>query len=136
SPVPMVPEDRETASTSAEAAQCMSLGTEGSRAGLRDGEHQGHDWGASGNQSGPYTRWWAGRRRAGQRGRRTTSRGHEGHAMLTVGVAVAKAPLEVVAWRQGRAVRLGTFAQTADGWVALRARRRGRAAAFAERVSR
>jgi len=40
--------------------------------------------------------------------------------MLTVGVDIAKATLEATAWREGRGVRLGTFAQTADGWVALR----------------
>lgn len=40
--------------------------------------------------------------------------------MLTVGVDSAKATLEATAWQQGRAVRLGTFAQTADGWAALR----------------
>lgn len=40
--------------------------------------------------------------------------------MLTVGVDSAKATLEATAWQQGRAVRLGTFAQTADGWAAVR----------------
>jgi transposase len=40
--------------------------------------------------------------------------------MLSVGVDVAKATLEVAVWNGGHAVRLGTFNQTADGWVALR----------------
>jgi transposase len=40
--------------------------------------------------------------------------------MMTVGVDVAKGTLEVAVWHAGHAVRLGTFAQTMDGWVALR----------------
>ena len=40
--------------------------------------------------------------------------------MFTVGVDIAKATLEATAVREGHAVRLGTFAQTADGWAALR----------------
>ena len=40
--------------------------------------------------------------------------------MLTVGSDSAKATREAAAWREGRTVRLGTFAQTADGWAALR----------------
>jgi transposase len=43
--------------------------------------------------------------------------------MLSVGVDVAKATLEVAVWRTGHVVpaaRLGTFAQTVDGWEALR----------------
>lgn len=40
--------------------------------------------------------------------------------MLSVGVDVAKATLEVAVWHGGHAMRLGTFDQTVDGWVALR----------------
>ncbi len=40
--------------------------------------------------------------------------------MLIVGVDIAKTTLEATAVREGHAVRLGTFAQTADGWAALR----------------
>lgn len=40
--------------------------------------------------------------------------------MLTVGVDIAKATLEAAAVREGRTVHLGAFAQTADGWAALR----------------
>jgi transposase len=40
--------------------------------------------------------------------------------MMTVGVAVAKATPAVAVWHAGHAVRLGTFDQTVDGWVALR----------------
>ena len=50
-----------------------------------------------------------------------TARGRtEEQALLSVGVEVAKAPLEVAVWNGGHAVRLGTFHQTADGWVAVR----------------
>jgi transposase len=44
----------------------------------------------------------------------------EEQAMLSVGVDVANATLEVAVWNGGQAVRLGTFEQTADSWVALR----------------
>jgi transposase len=40
--------------------------------------------------------------------------------MTTVGVDVAKATLEAALWQEGRAIRLGTFEQTAAGWGALR----------------
>lgn len=39
---------------------------------------------------------------------------------MTVGVDIAKATLEAAVWQEGRAVRLGAFAQTLAGWVALR----------------
>jgi transposase len=44
----------------------------------------------------------------------------EEQAMMTVGVDVAKATLEVAVWHAGHAMRLGTFAQTTAGWVDLR----------------
>ena len=40
--------------------------------------------------------------------------------MLTVGVDIAKMTLEAAAWQEGRALRRGTFEQTAAGWIALR----------------
>lgn len=40
--------------------------------------------------------------------------------MVTVGVDSATVPLEAAAWQEGRALRLGTFEQTAAGWAALR----------------
>ncbi len=40
--------------------------------------------------------------------------------MMSVGVDVAKATLEVAVGHAGHAVRLGTFAQTADGWADVR----------------
>ncbi len=58
----------------------------------------------------------AGEQCNGYEGRAEQSEG----ARPAKGVAIAKATLEATAWREGRAVRLGTFAQTADGWVALR----------------
>ena len=39
---------------------------------------------------------------------------------MTVGVDIAKVTLEAAAWQEGRAIRLGTFEQTAAGWTALR----------------
>ncbi len=39
---------------------------------------------------------------------------------MTVGVDIAKVTLEAAAWQEGRALRLGTFEQTAAGWTALR----------------
>src|SRR5258707_2636424 len=54
----------------------------------------------------------------------TRSRGYrrsvEEQAMVTVGVDIAKVTLEAAAWQDGRALRLGTFEQTAAGWAALR----------------
>src|SRR5258706_4278208 len=44
----------------------------------------------------------------------------EEQAMVTVGVDIAKVTLEAAAWQDGRALRLGTFEQTAAGWAALR----------------
>ena len=40
--------------------------------------------------------------------------------MVTVGVDSATVPLEAAAWQEGRALRLGTFEQTAAGWAARR----------------
>jgi transposase len=64
-----------------------------------------------------------GERTAGEQYNRDEGRAEQTkeHAMLTVGIASAKATLEATAWREGRAMRLGAFAQTADGWAALRA---------------
>src|SRR5260370_12757245 len=58
----------------------------------------------------------AGEQCNGYEGRAEQSEG----ARPAKGVDIAKATLEATAWREGRAVRLGTLAQTADGWVALR----------------
>ncbi len=40
--------------------------------------------------------------------------------MLRVGVDSAPVTLEAAAWQEGRALRLGTFEQTAAGWAARR----------------
>ena len=39
---------------------------------------------------------------------------------MTVGVDSAQVPLEAAAGQEGRALRLGTFEQTAAGWAARR----------------
>src|SRR5258707_13010310 len=44
----------------------------------------------------------------------------EEQAMLRVGVDSAPVTLEAAAWQEGRALRLGTFEQTAAGWAARR----------------
>ena len=106
----------------------VSLGAERSRVGLRDGENQGHGGHRTGQPelayevvSGPQASTASGVEPESNGCRRRSRR--KEHTMLPVGVAIAKATLEAVARREGHAVRLGhigTFAQTADGWAALR----------------